>query len=271
MLTDPLFWTSLATGLLAWRLRLAHVPHLLATMGLLLWAAWRALSGDHVAADKPVGWALWTLSTAAVLYAVEVARPTRASDRWAVDPSPAARWAARVARRVLVALAGALAAAARALAARADKLHEAARGTPRMDPVERVESDGTLFAIIVRAAYREPGVNFVTPPESQFQVGVLSHPLGRVIKAHVHKTRPQQVTGTPEVLVVREGKVRTDFYHPDGRYVASKTLAAGDTILLMDGGHGFEVLEPCVMIEVKQGPYRGVAEDKRLLDDKPSG
>ena len=271
MLADPLLWTSVATGILAYRLRLAFVPHLLATMMLLLWAAWRAVDGGHAAADKAAGWALWTLATAAVLYAVEVARPTRAPRPWTVDPSPAGRLFMRLARRGLVLLAAGLAAAARWAAVEADKLHEAARGTPRMDPIERVESDGTLFAIIVRAAYREPGVNFVTGPESQFQVGVLTHPLGRVIKAHVHKNRPQQVTGTPEVLLVREGKVRTDFYHPDGRYVTSKTLAAGDTILLVDGGHGFEVLEPCVMIEVKQGPYRGVAEDKRLLDDKPSG
>jgi hypothetical protein len=32
-------------------------------------------------------------------------------------------------------------------------------------------------------------------------------------------------------------------------------------ILLVQGGHGFEILESCDMIEIKQGPYLG-DEDK---------
>ena len=37
----------------------------------------------------------------------------------------------------------------------------------------------------------------------------------------------------------------------------SRVIGPGDVILLISGGHGFEVLEEIEMVEVKQGPYAG--------------
>ena len=39
---------------------------------------------------------------------------------------------------------------------------------------------------------------------------------------------------------------------------------AGDIILLVSGGHGFQVIEEIEMIEVKQGPYTGDKDKKRF-------
>jgi hypothetical protein len=36
-------------------------------------------------------------------------------------------------------------------------------------------------------------------------------------------------------------------------------------ILLISGGHGFEVLEELNMVEVKQGPYAGDADKTRFV------
>jgi mannose-6-phosphate isomerase-like protein (cupin superfamily) len=41
-------------------------------------------------------------------------------------------------------------------------------------------------------------------------------------------------------------------------------LESGDVILLIKGGHGFEVLEELEMIEVKQGPYLGEQDKVRF-------
>ena len=41
-------------------------------------------------------------------------------------------------------------------------------------------------------------------------------------------------------------------------------LEAGDAILLIRGGNGFEVLEEIEMIEVKQGPYTGDNDKTRF-------
>jgi len=44
----------------------------------------------------------------------------------------------------------------------------------------------------------------------------------------------------------------------------SKILNKGDVILLVNGGHGFEMLEKTEMIEVKQGPYVGDKDKTRF-------
>jgi hypothetical protein len=89
----------------------------------------------------------------------------------------------------------------------------------------------------------------------------MQHPIGKRIDAHVHKTVQRDVTRTLEVVFVRRGKLRVDFYQEDQTYVSSRVLEGGDVILLVAGGHGFEVLEAVEMFEVKQGPYAG-DEDK---------
>jgi mannose-6-phosphate isomerase-like protein (cupin superfamily) len=69
------------------------------------------------------------------------------------------------------------------------------------------------------------------------------------------------VTLTQEVLFIKSGKVRVDFYDDNQHYLESRILEKGDVILLAAGGHGFEMMEDSEMIEVKQGPYCG-EEDK---------
>jgi mannose-6-phosphate isomerase-like protein (cupin superfamily) len=66
------------------------------------------------------------------------------------------------------------------------------------------------------------------------------------------------------VLFVKSGKVRVDFYDDDQTYLDSRILETGDVLLLAYGGHGFEMLEPTEMIEVKQGPYAGEQDKTRF-------
>jgi hypothetical protein len=55
------------------------------------------------------------------------------------------------------------------------------------------------------------------------------------------------------------------FYSPDGATKGLLEIAAGDTIILMHGAHGFRVIEPCRVIEVKQGPYLGIDIEKAFF------
>jgi hypothetical protein len=59
--------------------------------------------------------------------------------------------------------------------------------------------------------------------------------------------------------------LRVDFYNDQQQYLESRILEAGDVILLITGGHGFEVLEEIEMIEVKQGPYVGEQDKTRFI------
>lgn len=125
--------------------------------------------------------------------------------------------------------------------------------------------DNELLAIIVRAEIREPGINFLTPSDLSQQLAYMNHPAGKKIIPHIHNHVIRQVHYTQEVLFIRKGILRVDFYDDNKNYVESRKLSAGDLILLISGGHGFEVLEEVEMFEVKQGPYIG-EEDKTRFD-----
>ena len=97
----------------------------------------------------------------------------------------------------------------------------------------------------------------------------MSYGPGKVIPAHTHNLVPREVSYTQEALFIRKGKVRVDFYTQQQEYRLSRVLGAGDVVLLIAGGHGFEVLEDLNMIEVKQGPYVGDADKTRFAAKLP--
>lgn len=130
-----------------------------------------------------------------------------------------------------------------------------------MGQVEEVKKKSKLLAMIIRNDYDCDGVDFITPNEYSQQVAYMHHPTGKVIDAHVHNLVHRNVVMTQEVLFIKKGVLRVDFYDEYEDYLESKELHAGDIILLISGGHGFQVMEEVEMIEVKQGPYAG-EEDK---------
>lgn len=130
--------------------------------------------------------------------------------------------------------------------------------------IERVEFGGVAFAIILRSSFREPGIHFFTPGDFSQQLGYMRHPAGHAIEPHVHNSVQRAVHFTREVLFVRRGRLRVDFYTDAGAYLESREIGPGDVVLLAAGGHGFEVLEEIEMIEVKQGPYVGDADKTRF-------
>lgn len=131
--------------------------------------------------------------------------------------------------------------------------------------IETIDHDGRTLAIIVRAEFREPGITFFTPSSFSQQLAFMRHPAGKTITPHLHNPVRREVDYTQEVLLIRRGLLRVDFY--DGRriYLHSRLLRAGDVILLASGGHGFQVIEEVEMVEVKQGPFAGAA-DKSCFD-----
>lgn len=136
--------------------------------------------------------------------------------------------------------------------------------------VEQITHDGEMLAIIVRAAFNEPGISFFTPNDLSQQLAFMRHPPGKKIQPHVHNPVPREVHYTQEVLFIRRGVLRVDFYDSAQHYLESRLLHAGDTILLATGGHGFEIIEEIEMIEVKQGPYAGESDKTRFEGVMPS-
>lgn len=130
--------------------------------------------------------------------------------------------------------------------------------------IEKVIYDKKVFAIIIRRDYHEDGIHFLTEEDYSQQLAYMHHPKGKIIDAHVHNFESRNVVYTQEVLVIRKGIIRVDFYKENQSYIESYILHAGDIILLASGGHGFEVLEEVEMVEIKQGPYLGERDKIRF-------
>lgn len=133
-----------------------------------------------------------------------------------------------------------------------------------MGQIEEVKKKNKLLAMIIRNDYKCNGVDFITPNAYSQQVAYMHHPKGKVIDAHVHNLVHRNVVMTQEVLFIKKGVLRVDFYDEYEDYLESRDLYAGDMILLVSGGHGFQILEEVEMIEVKQGPYAGDEDKKRF-------
>ena len=125
--------------------------------------------------------------------------------------------------------------------------------------IEYIKFNEITLAIIIRNSFSSNDIKFFTPQDFSQQLGYMKRKKGYIIEPHVHNKIPREITLTQEVLILRKGKVRVDFYNDDKRYSESSILYSGDIILLANGGHGFTMLEESEIIEVKQGPY---LEDK---------
>lgn len=130
--------------------------------------------------------------------------------------------------------------------------------------VETVRIGEQILAVIISRDFHEPGIHFFTPSDLSQQLAYMRHPAGKVIDPHVHNLVSRNVHYTQEVLLIKRGKLRVDFYDDAQSYLESRVLHGGDVILLATGGHGFEVLEEIEMIEVKQGPYAGDQDKTRF-------
>ncbi len=130
--------------------------------------------------------------------------------------------------------------------------------------IEQIFDEYRMIAIIVYADHQGRGIQFFTPNNFSQQLAFMSHPKGHVIPAHIHLPVPRQVQHTQETLFVRKGRIQINFYDEKQSYIESRTLAAGDVILLVSGGHDIKMLEDSDIIEVKQGPYAGQNDKMRF-------
>lgn len=130
--------------------------------------------------------------------------------------------------------------------------------------IEHMIHKEKLLSVIIRADYKSDGIEFFTPDDFSQQLAYMNRAKYHVIPPHVHNPVQRDVQFTQEVLVIKSGKVRVDYYDDNKKYLESRILYQGDVILLAYGGHGFEMLEDSEMIEVKQGPYAGEMDKIRF-------
>ena len=130
--------------------------------------------------------------------------------------------------------------------------------------IEIVKHNTLVLGIILRTSFKKDGIEFFTPNDFSQQLAYMSRPAGYIIQPHVHNPVCREVHYTKEVLMIKTGIVRVDFYSDDKTYLESRILCAGDVVLLAFGGHGFYIQEAAEIIEIKQGPYTGDQDKTRF-------
>ncbi len=130
--------------------------------------------------------------------------------------------------------------------------------------IELVKNNGIILGIVIKHSFCKEGIEFLTPSDFSQQLAYMNRKKGHIVEPHVHNIIPRNVSLTQEVLFIKDGKIRIDFYDNDRNYIVSKVLEKGDVVLLASGGHGIEMLEHSELIEVKQGPYAGDMDKVRF-------
>ena len=130
--------------------------------------------------------------------------------------------------------------------------------------ITEIKDGNEIAAIIIRHSYSAEGIQFFTKPHDSMQLGYMLRPKGYKIPAHIHMPSKRVVEYTKEVLYIKSGLVKVNFYDQNKVYFDNATLHAGDVILLSLGGHDFEMLETSEIIEIKQGPYAGEGDKIRF-------
>jgi mannose-6-phosphate isomerase-like protein (cupin superfamily) len=136
--------------------------------------------------------------------------------------------------------------------------------------IKYITKNDKTYAIIIQSDFSTEinTIKFFTPSHFSQQLGYMNRPQNYIIEPHLHNQIHREVHYTNEVLFIKSGKVRVDFYDQNSNFFESQILNKGDIILLAFGGHGFEMLEKSEIIEVKQGPYAGDEDKVKFKPEK---
>ncbi len=129
--------------------------------------------------------------------------------------------------------------------------------------VEKIEEDGMLLALVIRARFSNPGLNFFTPEAFPFQLGIHLRKKNEFVKPHQHSPFKALNIPAQEFFYLEKGKVEIEVF-ADKKSIKKTILEKGD-MMLLNCGHSIRFLEDSKLIELKQGPYRGRDEEKRSI------
>lgn len=138
--------------------------------------------------------------------------------------------------------------------------------------MKKIEHNGTLRAITHKADEWKEGLDFLTPDETFIQAGTWYYHKGKDLRAHWHIENERLAILTQETVYMVSGSMRVDLYGDDKEIFHQEILKQGDTMVIIEGGHGYHILEDHTkVLEVKNGPFVSVEKDKAFIYAKEVG
>ena len=125
------------------------------------------------------------------------------------------------------------------------------------------DGEVVLARHITAEEWEKDGLNFYSKDDEFIQVGTWNYNAGKKLLAHTHNKIERNINITQETLYIRKGSIKSRIYNLDLKLVAEWIGEEGDIIILMQGGHGYDILKDGTQVlEVKNGPYMGANLDR---------
>jgi hypothetical protein len=131
--------------------------------------------------------------------------------------------------------------------------------------IKVVKSGETILAKHISSDW-DDGLSFYSNDSDFIQVGTWKYDLNKELQAHIHNEAERKVYRTQEVIYVKRGKVSSRIYDLKENLVEELIIKEGDILILLNGGHGYTILEDGTQVlEIKNGPYLGADIDRRRI------
>lgn len=131
--------------------------------------------------------------------------------------------------------------------------------------VKIIKAEDVILAKVISSDWND-GLSFYSDNSDFIQVGTWRYNRGKELLAHIHNQVERIVYKTQEVLYVRKGKIAAFIYDLEGNLVENINVNEGDVLILINGGHGYKILEDDTQVlEIKNGPYPGANLDRKRI------
>jgi len=127
-----------------------------------------------------------------------------------------------------------------------------------------IEKDGTRLALHFTEQDIQKGLGFFSEDEEFIQVGTWRYDAGKNLQNHNHHLVERAVNRTQECIILLKGSLKTRVYDEEDNFIEEVTVRAHEGMIMLNGGHGYEILDDdTIVIECKNGPYPGAETDRR--------
>jgi len=126
-----------------------------------------------------------------------------------------------------------------------------------------IESNGAILAKHIKDEDISSGLSFFSEDDEFVQVGCWKYDSNQILPPHIHNKVERIINRTCEVLYIIQGKIKAKIYDLEGSLVEELVVQSGEILILLESGHGYEILEDGTkVLEVKNGPYLGAEIDR---------
>ena len=126
-----------------------------------------------------------------------------------------------------------------------------------------VDKEGKLLCVVHRKDEWKEGLDFLSSDSDSVQVGTWSYGQNKKLQMHSHNYVKRSVDITQECVFMVNGSMLADIKDRSLNSVKKVVLRTGDLAIMLDGAHGYEILEDGTkVLETKNGPFLGVEIDK---------